>query len=118
MTDDDWENGYAQAIGVFVNGESIHATDPFGGRITDETFLLLFNASDLDLEWTLPGPPFAGRWAVEFDTVDPAAGTPGAPTTVHAAGTVLPIHSRSITVLRRLDPLHHDDHPTRRTVTT
>jgi glycogen operon protein len=118
MTDDDWENGYAQAIGVFVNGESIHATDPFGGRITDDTFLLLFNASELDLEWTLPGPPFAGRWAVEFDTVDPVAGTPGGPTTVHTAGTVLPIHSRSITVLRRLDPLHHDDHPTRRTVTT
>ncbi len=117
MTDDDWENGYAQAIGVFVNGESIHATDPFGGRITDETFLILFNASDLDLDWTLPGPPFAGRWVVELDTVDPLAGTSAQPPVVHVAGTVLAIRSRSVAVLRRLDPLDQDDHPTRRTVT-
>ena len=54
MTDDDWETGYAHAVGVFANGESIPATDAYGGRIVDDSFLLLFNASDVDITWTLP----------------------------------------------------------------
>jgi isoamylase len=46
MSDDDWETGFARSVGVFVNGESIQTTDLFGGRIVDDTFLVILNASE------------------------------------------------------------------------
>jgi len=39
---------------VFLNGAAITEPDPRGERIKDESFLLLFNASELDLEFTIP----------------------------------------------------------------
>ena len=29
MSDEDWESGYAKSVGVFINGRSIQATDPY-----------------------------------------------------------------------------------------
>ena len=49
MTDDDWENGYARAVGVFLNGDAIPTTDAYGGRIVDDSFFVMFNASETDL---------------------------------------------------------------------
>jgi glycogen operon protein len=34
MSDDDCENGYAQAVAVFLSGVSNISTDPHGGRGT------------------------------------------------------------------------------------
>ena len=39
-----------------LNGEAITEPDPRGEPITDDSFLLLFNASENDLEFTLPPP--------------------------------------------------------------
>ena len=39
MSDEDWDSGYAKSVGVFMNGQSIQATDPYGGRVVDDTFL-------------------------------------------------------------------------------
>ncbi|MBA3605413.1 MAG: glycogen debranching protein GlgX, partial [Acidimicrobiia bacterium] len=64
MTDDDWENGYARSVGVFLNGEAIPTPDAFGGRVVDDSFLVLFNASELDLDWTLPDETWAPTWCV------------------------------------------------------
>ena len=33
MSDNDWENGYARAIGVLLDGEAISTPDRFGGRV-------------------------------------------------------------------------------------
>ena len=54
MSDDDWEAGYARAVGVFLNGEAIPTTDAYGGRIVDDSFFVMFNASETDLPWTVP----------------------------------------------------------------
>ena len=65
MTDDDWENGFARSVGVFMNGDSIRATDLFGAPMVDDTFFVIVNASELDLPWTMPpvryAPVLGGR---------------------------------------------------------
>ena len=54
MSDNDWENGYAKAVGVLLDGDAISTPDRFGGRVIDDTFYVMLNASELDLPWTLP----------------------------------------------------------------
>ena len=54
MSEDDWEAGYARAVGVFLNGDAIPTTDAYGGRIVDDSFFVMFNASETDLAWTVP----------------------------------------------------------------
>jgi glycogen operon protein len=74
MTDDDWATGYARAVGVFVNGQSIPTTDAYGEKIVDDTFLLLFNAGHEPLTWNIPGPEWGRRWTVDLDTSNPRIG--------------------------------------------
>ncbi|WP_423981522.1 glycogen debranching protein GlgX [Ilumatobacter sp.] len=74
MTDDDWETGYARAVGVFVNGRSIPTPDAYGEKVLDDSFLLLFNAGHEALTWRIPGPEWGRRWAVDLDTANPRVG--------------------------------------------
>ena len=77
MTDDDWENGFARSVGVFMNGDSIRATDLFGAPMVDDTFFVIVNASELDLPWTMPPVRYAACWVVDIDSADPVTGTLG-----------------------------------------
>ncbi len=102
MTDQDWDTGHARAVGVYMNGASLPTTDAYGERIIDDTFLLLFNASDQDLLWTLPSSRWSSRWTVELDTTDPRRGASRA---VHARPLEQrPIAARSLVVLRSTRP--------------
>ncbi len=103
MSDDDWASGYAKSVGVFVNGDAIQATDQYGGRIVDDSFMVIFNASELDLDWRLPDARWAGRWIVVLDSSDPDAGTSDRPSRYLAAGEAVPIVNRSLMLLRRVD---------------
>ncbi len=111
MSDDDWETGYARSVGVFVNGESIQTTDPFGGRIIDDTFLVIFNASGQDLDWVLPGPRWGARWIVDLDTEDPGVGATDRPSLGVEAGGNLAVVNRSLLVLRRTALMVSENHP-------
>jgi isoamylase len=95
MTDDDWETGHARAVGVFANGASIPAPDAYGGRIVDDSFLLLFNASDVDLAWSLPERRWGNHWVVELDTASPDDAD-----RVYSAASQLDVVDRSMLVLR------------------
>jgi isoamylase len=100
MSDHDWENGYAKAVGVLLDGEAISTPDRFGGRVVDDTFYVMFNASEIDLPWTLPSksrPParHGEPWLVQLDTS--LNGAVGSEVLADATLTVL---QRSIVVLR------------------
>ena len=100
MSDNDWENGYAKAVGVLLDGEAISTPDRFGGRVVDDTFYVMFNASELDLPWTLPSKLRAAArhgepWVVQLDTS--LTHDTGAAVLADTAFTVL---QRSIVVLR------------------
>ena len=72
MTGQDWDSGVA-AVGVYLNGEAITDRDRRGQRVSDDSFLLLFNGHDEPVEWTLPGP-WGGPWELVLDTSDTASG--------------------------------------------
>jgi glycogen operon protein len=101
MTDDDWETGFARSVGVYMSGDTIRATDLYGERMTDDTFVVVFNASELDLPWVLPDATWGRRWVVDLDTADPTTGTPNHPSRETAAGATIQVPSRSVVVLRR-----------------
>jgi len=71
MTGQDWDSG-AAAVGVYLNGDAITDRDRRGQRVSDDSFLLLFNGHDEPTEWMLPGP-WGGPWELVLDTSDTAS---------------------------------------------
>src|SRR5579872_1785729 len=67
MTEEDWDSGFAKSIGVFLNGEAIPDPDPRGEKITDDSFLVLFNAHYENLPFTIPDRDWGDRWVVVLD---------------------------------------------------
>ena len=99
MTDDDWNAGFARSLAVWLNGNAIPSKDQQGEAITDDDFLVLFNAGDEPITFTIP-TPVAGGWVVEFDTA-----THGERTRAPEAAPVdifqLEVADRAVVVLRR-----------------
>jgi isoamylase len=99
MGDDDWDAGSAPAVGLFLNGGAITDRDRRGQRVSDDSFLLLFNAHDEPVEWTLP-KQWGGSWELVVETDTAASDHEGE--TLEGAAT-LPVAGRSVVVLRRGD---------------
>ncbi len=97
MNDEDWDDGFARSVGVFLNGEAITDRDSHGQRVTDESFLLLFNAHYEPIDWTLPK-----QWGNWWDAVLDTAGQDRAGE-IFESPAVLPVAGRSLLVLRRRD---------------
>ncbi len=95
MSDDQWRVGFARSLGVFLNGAAIEGRGPRGGRVVDDSFLLLFNAHYEPIEFTVP-PALAGSWDLVVDTtrwtIDPEP--------VDVRGPLV-VADRSVLVLRR-----------------
>ena len=87
MEDGDWEGG--KAIGMYLNGNGIAGKDARGGTITDDHFLLYFNA-DGPATVTLPAEEYAAAWDVVIDT----GGNADADPTLEAGGDVRPRHAQ------------------------
>ncbi len=84
MTEADWRASYARSLAVLLNGEAITEPGPRGETITDQSFLLLFNANDQPVTFTLPGTEVAAGWDLVVDTAGTAR--PAAPRPARAAG--------------------------------
>ncbi|MGH4032211.1 glycogen debranching protein GlgX [Actinomycetota bacterium Odt1-20B] len=99
MTQQDWDATQARALTVFLNGNAISEPGPRGERITDDSFLLMFNASDQPLEFTVP-VNHGRQWKVVVDTAH-ADGVPPEAGQKTRAGERLTLPDRSLTVLQR-----------------
>ena len=71
MNDEDWTNGFAKSLAVFLNGKGIRSMGPKGEKITDDDFYVIFNAYDGDLDYKLPGEKYGKNWQKVLDTADP-----------------------------------------------
>ena len=80
MGGEDWNSGFARSVMVFLNGDAIPEQDQMGRQVTDDHFLLLFNAHSEPIPFTLPSKSFGNDWRVRLDTatgaVDPAGERP------------------------------------------
>ena len=71
MTDEDWQSGFVRCLGLRLAGDAIEETDAKGQPITDDTFLLILNAHNASLPFTLPANRAGVRWERVFDTAHP-----------------------------------------------
>jgi isoamylase len=97
MGDEDWNAGATLAVGVFLNGDAITDRDRRGQRITDSSFLLLFNGHGEPIDWTLP-KQWGPWWQVVIETADDGR----AGDRLEGSAT-LPVSARSIVILQRSD---------------
>ncbi|MCU0552270.1 MAG: glycogen debranching protein GlgX [Leptolyngbya sp. Prado105] len=97
MTSDQWCNGYAKAIAVFLNGNELPDRGPKGGRIRDSSFLLLFNAHWEMLDFVLPARLRQRRWRAVINTKEPRFITEK----ISFTGTKnIPVMGRSLVILQ------------------
>ncbi len=96
MDDEDWQQGRAKSVAVFLNGDAIASPDARGERIVDDSFLLLFHAHHENLHFTMPPERFGVGWVTVIDTAD--AWREGEQV---KHGEQLALTGRSVVVLRR-----------------
>ncbi len=99
MTDSQWRGAGASTVGLQLAGDAIDERGPRGERVVDDTLLVILNADDRPVAFTLPDHEVAKRWEVVFDTVHPSfVGAHGE----FDGGAVYRVAERSVVLLRRL----------------
>ena len=68
MTDPAWDADFSRSLMVRLSGDSMEEVDIHGERIVDDTFLLLLNAHEDGVTFTLPPPPSQRKWERLLDT--------------------------------------------------
>ncbi len=68
MSDEDWDVGYARSLMMFLNGQAIPTVGPRGEKYTDDSFLMMFNASPEPMTFVIPEGLGGEKWIVELDT--------------------------------------------------
>jgi glycogen operon protein len=99
MTQRNWRDNNALTLGVFLNGAEIPTHSAQGAPVIDDTFLVLFNAWEGPIVFTLPAVSFGRRWTHELSTFDPEL-PPNSE--IYPARGVVPVEGRSLVVLRRV----------------
>ena len=98
MGDEEWGTFFVKTLGMLLSGDALDVRDWRGAPVTDDTFLILLNASHDPVEFVLPNHA-AVRWTVVIDTKDERGFLDPQPE--HGAGEKLPLAARSFVLLRR-----------------
>ena len=68
MSADDWNVGYAKALGVFLNGGNIPSRSSNGSVIVDDSFYLIVNAGPETVDFAPPEVVRGRGWVASLDT--------------------------------------------------
>ena len=96
MREENWHREDAHAVALYLNGGAIAEPDARGGRISDDSFLILLNSHYESLDFVMPGRAFGDTWYVVINT---AAEADAADETEVKAGGTLAVQSRSTVIL-------------------
>jgi glycogen operon protein len=100
MTEQEWTNGFARCLGVYLAGDVLGETDGRGAAVSDDDFIVLFNAHDGAIPFTLPARDGWG-WIVLVDTARDdgllAEGT-------YQGASAYPLEPRSLVLLQKVAP--------------
>lgn len=97
MTAADWDSGFGKSLAVYLNGAGIPEPGPRGERITDDSFLLCFNAHDESIDFALPVTGDGTAWSVALDCATPT----GLADADYAGGATVTVEARCLLVLRQ-----------------
>ena len=106
MTDEGWDAGFGKAIAVHYNGLGIPDRDERNMPITDDSFLLCFNAHHEPVEFTLPPEEFGTEWIPVVDSAAESQTDEGAAV---PAGATITLAGRSMVALQTRLPAIGDE---------
>jgi isoamylase len=98
VTAEQWSGGATKSLGVFLNGDELPNPGPRGEPITDDSFMILFNAHHERVGFLLPSGGWGDSWSAEIDTSEP---TLDEGVLVYKSGDTVDVEARSVMVLRR-----------------
>ena len=93
MSDDDWNKSFARSLGVMISGRGLTERDELGCLVEDDDLLLLLNAHDDTIAFTLPGRE-GERWDALVDTSHDSFDGKR-----YGRGTTYPLAGRSLVLL-------------------
>jgi isoamylase len=71
LTDEDWRNSNATALGMLINGNATDEVNDRGHPVLDDTLLLIVSNAPSDMAFTLPELSHRGIWAELVNTARP-----------------------------------------------
>ena len=71
MTDEQWDEGNAKSLAVYLNGSTVDL-DRRGEPINDDSFLLMLNAHSEPVSFIVPDARFGDGWTIALDTANDA----------------------------------------------
>ncbi|MGE5320093.1 MAG: glycogen debranching protein GlgX [Hyphomicrobiaceae bacterium] len=101
MGDDEWNQGFARCLGMYLSGDAIGEVDRQGNIVSDDDFILLLNASPDEIPFTLPGFRPRVRW---LPVVDTSTQSERSTTKHYARGSAYPLQGRSLVLLQQSRP--------------
>jgi isoamylase len=101
MSEEEWSHEFARCLGMLLHGESLTEVDARGRRVSDGTFLVLFNAHHEELPFILPNHTANLRWLAMLDTTHQHG---LARAGLHDGGSPYRLHGRSLVLLQERMP--------------
>jgi len=95
MDDVAWTSDFVRCLGMLLSGEAIEEVDEKGEAITGDTLLVLFNAHDEEVPFTMPDLQSEQRWQRIVDTYETQASVRAFDT-----GARYPLQGRSVAVFK------------------
>jgi len=97
MEDHNWNEGAAKSVATFLNGKGLNTINDNGEKVVDDSFYMIFNAHDEEIQYQLPGDEYGGEWRIVIDT---AIAAPVSATLIFAPGTKVPVGGRTVVLLQ------------------
>jgi glycogen operon protein len=98
MSEEDWGAGFGKSVAAWLNGDGIPDRNARGERVTDDSFLLILNAHDGSIDFTLPPAEYGEKWEMVLDTATPQLAEPS----MSEALSTVTVEARSLAVLRKV----------------
>ena len=100
MADAAWTADFVRSLGMLLSGDGIQEVDERGEPITGDTLLILLNAHDDQVSFTLPPLDDRHSWRRLFDTIDART-----PMVDCRAGEPYPLRGRCVAVFKVTPPM-------------
>jgi glycogen operon protein len=100
MTDQAWNADFNRSIAMLLSGNAIEEVDERGQPIIGDTLLILLNAHNDKVPFTLPDLDPDQQWQRVFDTVSALT-----PERTYRAGGRYPLQGRSVAVFKVIPPI-------------
>jgi len=97
MTDENWQEGYAKSVAIYLNGSGLNTVDHNGNKVVDDNFYVIYNANTEVIEYRLPRVEYGNEWQLIVDTAVTAE--PEMPLNLHPESMV-PVQGRSVVLLQ------------------